>query len=329
MRRTALLFIIVFQSARLFAQDIDQAFQKSKIAIGYYSEPKKNFSDSAGKYSFKQIFIRGSVPFFSKSYKNDELLKSKYIRLAWDAGAAFGFPDISFVNTPHQLNYFMTGLSGFYFNGAKSIWMGSLHTSVSEDNFSLSDPLFRFTGDAIYVHKSSKVFDYHIGIAYTYLFGNAYVLPVLGFRYHFNEKWKVLVTLPFRSSLTYRPNKSNDWEFFIAPAGSQSGFATNGLIDTAKNFVLRMRKQQYQTGVGWKFNKKPAVSFDLKAGLLLGRKLTFIDDQNNILSKTGIRNSGFISAAITYKFGKHSGNKSEKSQISDDLPDNFDPNDLE
>jgi len=65
-------------------------------------------------------------------------------------------------------------------------------------------------------------------------------------------------------------------------------------------------------------NKKSAVSFDIRAGILFRRKLIFIHDQN-ILSETGIKNSGFILAGLTFKFGKTPKNKNEIPEISDDL----------
>lgn len=328
MRKFILFLIIVLQSSGLFAQDFGNSFHKSRIMLGVYAEPEKRFVDSIGNYSYKQAFMKANVPFLVKTYNSDQLLKFKFLRLSWDAAASLGYPEISFISKQHNQYYFMTGLSGFYYNGAKSIWLGSLHTSISEDDFSISEPTLRLSGFMSYIHNAGKLFDYHIGIAYTYLFGNALVLPVLGFHSHFNDKWKLTVSLPFRTSLMFRPNKSTDLEFFMAPAGNQFSFSSQGFIDTTPDFVLRLRKQQYQTGIDWKFNKKSAVSFDIRAGLLLGRKLKFIDDQN-ILSETGIKNSGFILAGITFKFGKHSKINDEKQEISDDLLENIDPSDLE
>jgi len=323
-----ILLLIVLQSSGLFSQDIGNSFHKSMIMVGVYAEQEKIFADSVGQYSYKQVFMRTNVPFLVKTYKTDQLLKFKLLQLSWDAAASLGFPDISFISKQHSQYYLMTGLSGFYYNGAKSIWLGSLHTSISEDNYSISDPSLRFNGYICYIHNSGKLFDYNIGIAYTYLFGNTLVLPVLGFHSHFNDKWKLTVNLPFKTSLLYKPNKSTDLEFFIAPAGNQSSFSSKGFIDTTPDLVLRLQKQQYQTGLDWKFNKKSAVSFDLRAGILLGRKLIFIDDQNT-LSETGIKNSGFILAGITFKFGKPAQNKNERLEILDDLLEYFDASDLE
>ena len=148
---------------------------------------------------------------------------------------------------------------------------------LNEDEYTISNPTWRFNASFLYSRMVNTKFKYRIGLTYTYLFGEGNLLPIVGGTYRFNPKNILLVNLPY--NITYRHvfNSNLSTGLFLKPNGSMNRFMNRNYFDGSYNTVL-FRRSSYLLGANIIYKISP--KFRLMADLAISSKqqLRFTQD---------------------------------------------------
>lgn len=328
-KKSFLIALFLFPVVLLAQKDL---FPKPFISLGLYFDPHRAMTDSTGTYSNKILFSRFNVPVYR--YSNlatlEDPSKFKYFQISLTGRMSWSKPEISAVKKIHHLYSFSSGVNSFYYWNQKNMMMAQGHLSCFDDNYTISSPDWRLTGYGIYYRKVSDKLGFHGGMAYSYIFGKAYVLPVLGMNTVFTKNLRLNISLPLSAFLVYRPDRSTTISFYIRPSGLNYRFSTDGIPNTKVNDpLLRLKLTEYQAGVSFFHNPDSRVAFEVKTGFNSRRKLSLSGDVYTF--KTGLKSSVFINLAVICKFSgkKKNENIHKENNLLDELLQDISPEEIE
>ncbi|MCF8428688.1 MAG: DUF6268 family outer membrane beta-barrel protein [Bacteroidia bacterium] len=231
-------------------------FSNTKFVIGYKHSLYSNFTQRDGYLKFTQINVLPSLQIGKMNFGHDNLNRT--------------------------LINFKLGLSGMFHTSTKNTFLFVVNAFANEDEYTLPDAIFRYSGMMMYTRKVNPKFSYRAGLTFTYLFGEPLVLPVLGFKYKTSEKSMLNVTLPFVINWKKQTKvKKLFYGFTFRPSGGINRYQNKLSVDTT-NVTLMLRQRNYQfLGDIRIVNKTNMILF--QAGIIGNQKVMFTNENNNTI----------------------------------------------
>jgi hypothetical protein len=203
---------------------------------------------------------------------------------------------------PHILDVRL-GVSGAMVASEKSAYLLSLGSSISQDVDFLDVLYPRFDLSLIGTYRSSDTFTLLYGLAYSFVLGRPYPLPVLGFRWALADAWTLSFLLPALLELRYLP--APDWELrvFSALSGGRSRIRNRGEFPGQRAF-LYLQGYEVRMGLGAGWRATDWLSLRAEGGGLVARRLEIAAEDS--LLKSGVGMSAYLRASLELRFGSAS-----------------------
>jgi len=284
------------------------------VGISFQTLPNRDFKDTTGKFGYNNLGINLTVPLFGNKNK------------IMDGLATGDISSLHFYRTSLHANFeslpntigFITNVSPFYTGSAglgllygskKNIFIANANIGMAADEQVIknNDIRYRFSGAFIVNNRHSATTTYIYGIAFSYTYGRALPLPVLGIRKKFSadSKWSISGILPLSVKVTDKMNKNSSLSFYLKPNGNKFQIANQGNFATTSSFAS-MQLRQFQLGVGYNYKMGEHFNLSADAGLLFGGKLKFTEynDRKVVLSEAAIKPGPSIKIGLRYRFSK-------------------------
>jgi hypothetical protein len=322
MRKKLLFIIIGIIPFFLFSQVTSEEILNPSMNAELFYAPKKSMTDSLGTYRYTALKLGFNMPIYSKFSQNPKTGNSTLSHIFFSLDGKMSLPEISFVYPNHLFIDAGARLTAIYIDGNKNSWLGTFHTSMVEDNYTISSPGLRYTGAILYKRKKSDRFSYHIGVTYSYVFGQGFVLPLLGFQTPINKKTLLIANLPLSISILSRPDNKTAALFYIRAVGNEHKYSSTGFLpDSVVTETLKFRISSIQLGLTGKFNAGRHFLFTARTGFNFGTKLDMLDENTKLMS-TGQVVSGFLGVGVIYKFGIKGGKWDKEPSVDvEDIPE--------
>jgi hypothetical protein len=300
-----LSIIIILFCSKGIAQGIS-SLSSGSIGISYTVEPQRKFRNTNGGYQYNAVGFNARIPLFG----NRETSPGHFYETSLLADLQTTSSSFGFVNNSRNFLNGSVGMGAVIYNGGKNIYMMNASVGLAADNdvISKSNTLYRFSGSFIVNHQHSNTTLYQYGAVFTYAFGKPLPLPVLGIRTKLSANWTFSTILPVEISFINRINANTGLSFSIRPSGNRFQFDNQANFATASSTVyLQLREFQLGSSLYYKFAKDFTISGE--AGLLLGGKMNFTEQDNNKTSvfETGVKPGGLFRVSVRYRFPNKTG----------------------
>ncbi|MFZ4799779.1 MAG: DUF6268 family outer membrane beta-barrel protein [Bacteroidia bacterium] len=249
-------------------------FRNSKFVIGYKHSLYSNFIQKDGILKFTQISLSPALQIGKVNFENDNLNRT--------------------------LVNLKLGLSGIFHTSNINTFLVAANAFANEDEYTLPEASFRYSGMFMYIRKVNPKFSYRTGITFTYLFGEPLALPIVGFKYKTSEKSMLNVTLPF--VVNWRKQTKVQklfYGFTLRPNGGINRYQNKLSIDTT-NVTLILRQRSYQfLGDIRIVNKTNLILF--QAGFVGNQKVLFTNENNNsVVNNFSFNGSNSVYANVSF-----------------------------
>lgn len=228
------------------------------------------------------------------------------------------------------------GLLGIFHTSPKNTFMGVATAMANEDEYTLPNAYLKYAGAFIYSRKVNPKFSYRVGIAFSYVFGDPRVLPLLGARWQINKKSILNFTLPLNINYKHSTKYPNLFYGFSSRSfGGYNRFQNKLNIDTI-NRVLVMRRRSFQISADLKYisNKFTVIG---QLGINVNQNVRFTEEgNNNVVNNFEFNGTNTLFARISFIFPvggqvKHKKNKDSKPEpinsedpaINDEINDSW------
>lgn len=220
-------------------------------------------------------------------------------------------------------------------DGYKSIWMFYFSPFLSNNIVNDARPNLRFSAMILYNRTVSDFWSYQIGINRTYLYGRAFLLPILGVRIGKLDKFHVQLALPRNVSF----NLPLSPQVLIRLYSRVNGGVYNiRNFDTAftdlKNKEILFGISELNTGFETTYNPSRTISLNLGLGVASRRKIGFYENSTDIggnwfnLTENfqDLPAAFFLNAGVAIRLGKARNNYNQAAlQDAMELNSLFDP----
>lgn len=242
-------------------------------------EKTKNSSGTYKSYPFR--FSQASLSFRYPVLFRVEPGKFRYIALQAGVGLAKAEFNKELLNR-YFVNLKAGGL-GFFSLGSKNNLLLAVNGLANEDKNTLSSPNFRLTSMALWLHPFSEKFAIHTGLSYSYVFGNGFLLPILGFKTRLNANTQLLVTLPFQiRTVSKQKDSPNRYGFFLKAQGGFNRYQSNLFIDSTSNTYF-LRNRLLVLGGQYLLNR-PGQQFQFTMGIGFRQRIQLTNESNAVVN---------------------------------------------
>ncbi len=294
----------------------NQKFSKQK------DQSKQSINDTVldkrlGSFGLKQFSIGFSTPLHTRTYYNSDssvygnthyLLTGNFLSVQ---------PTFDSLLKPHTLLKYGLGLRIIQNSGKKGVWFIDIQPFITTDvTTSTPNGYFRMANSFIYSHNFSERFNMRIGITKSFMWGNRYYLPYLGFRWGKLDGVHFSLQIPRNISLNVPIGHRFRFSVFSKPQGGMYSFLNNDSLYYFRPEVKSFNFTHYEILGGLRLdfilNKNFSGYVDL--GSSTRCNITFYSLEKNArrpnvpyraffydksLSPTGFFNFGFV-----WRFGK-------------------------
>ncbi|MFT6719072.1 MAG: hypothetical protein ACJAY8_001472 [Sphingobacteriales bacterium] len=240
MKNCLFLFALLFSSS-LFAQKSVDLFN-----VFYRTSPNAGVLGSEDERQLTSFVVNGKAPLVIDS-NNIIIVGLEYqnSRISQNKSNAF-FHDIQFNSTMLQLGY------DHKFNPkTKALFMGMFR--INSDFVDVNRDHLQTAGLVLVTSKKTEQFAWQFGAYANTEFFGLMVVPLIGFNWEINPKWRLKMLAPVNMELGYMPNaksrmgfryEGNNSTFFQRSAASNFPSLNDQYLDKADNNVWLFYERQ-------------------------------------------------------------------------------------
>jgi hypothetical protein len=315
---SVIIFALVSQSALALGKDSTKVkspkhYIKPTIYSSYYHSPKREAKNGRyGNYSFSELNVGFYVPLFTKDYHLDSnVISNLHLLLIGNYQSAT--PKFDSIATTHQLIKVGAGLRLIYNNGKKNVWFFNAFPFRTQDKESKYKPIKRYASVLIFNRTVSEKFSWRVGITKTFLLGDRFTLPIIGFRIGRLDGIYLNMMLPRNISLNFPIGKNFAFSAYTKPLGGIYTFANSDSIYNGRDSLLHFGRREINSGISIEFSPNQNFALKIGSGITTNNTVAFSSTKFNRENKfqsfspfyrDDLKSSFFITGGITIRFGK-------------------------
>jgi len=321
-----LLFVFVLTSTNFFALNNDSLLKirlpkhyfQTCINFDVYGMKSialngNNFtSKKLENYQLNQFSLGFNSPIYTKDFYKKDSSKISNFHLLLVGSYVSVIPKFEGISK-HYLSKAAIGVRGLYNTGKKSIFYAELTPFFTQDNgFSYTQQV-RFSTTLLYSHVVNDFFSFRVGYTRSFILGNRYHLPYIGFRVGRLDRINFSIQFPRSMSLNIPINKYIKTSLYTKPQGGVYSFANTDTIYYLNN-DKKLNFGRYEFLGGFRLDVMPSgyFSFYLSGGLASKNYIGFYSETYNSKNKgiygaffkEKLSKSSFFNFGLVFKFGK-------------------------
>jgi hypothetical protein len=271
-------------------------------------------SKKIGTYKLSQFNIGFGVPVVTKDFYNKDstrisnihfLLTGNYSSINIDFG---GIRDHKMIKTS-------LGFRGMYNNGKKSIFFAELSPFETRDKGYAFTRTTRLATTVLYDCVVNPRFSFRLGFTRSFLWGNRFHLPYIGFRIGRLDKVNFSVQFPRSITFNVPVGKYIRTSLYTKPQGGVYSFANTDSVPVGNIFdnkKLYFGRNEFLTGLRIDIIPGKHFSFYFSSGFTTSNYIAFFPGTKaksditlyNSYYKQEIKPGLFVNAGLVLRFGK-------------------------
>ena len=276
-------------------------------------QPKDMYWNTKLKsYQFQQKSGGFFIPLYTKDYMKGDTVPPANIHLLATGSYLLATPHFSGIND-HSFLKASIGLRGIYNTGGKNIWFVDYSVWAAQDITYQSKLVPRTVTTIVYDRIVSDKFSFRLGYAKTFLYGNRFRLPYLGFRVGRLDKAYLSVQFPRNITFSFPLGSKFRGAVFTKPMG---GLYTMSNVDSLyyyqKDNKFQFGRYEILSGLKLEYSPSKYFSLHLNAGAARNRSISMSSFSFNKGNRgrlasffdENINTCGFINAGITLRLGR-------------------------
>jgi hypothetical protein len=302
---------------------------KSTIFLDSYSKANQKFpkqkpnsvsNDSVidkrlGSFGLKQFSLGFYTPVYTRTYYNQD--STVYSNTHYLVTGNFVSVQPTFDSIKdHTLIKFGMGLRIIQNSGKKGVWFIDIQPFTTKDvTTSTPNGYFRMANSFIYSHNFSAKFNMRLGITKSFMWGNRYYLPYLGFRWGKLDGVNFSLQIPKNISLNIPISDRFRFSIFSKPQGGMYSFLNNDSIYYFRPEVESFNFTHYEIlgGLRLDFILNKNFSGYVDVGSSTRSTITFYSvekkPKSNVPYKLyfydkSLSPTGFLNFGLVWRFGK-------------------------
>ena len=225
-------------------------------------------NSSLGNYSFTQSSLGFYIPFFTQDKLSKDSTSIANIHMLLVGNTTVSSPRFTALENNHQFNKTSLGLRIIYNTGKKGIWFFNGSPFVVYDNFDKTSKSLRYASVLLYNRTVNDKFSYRVGFIKTFVFGNRYSLPLIGFRLGPLDGTYVSMQLLRNISVHFPLNKHLYGSVFIKPMGGLYNVINNDTLYPGNDKIIQFGRYELLNGIRLDYASKN-FDFYISSGLSL------------------------------------------------------------
>lgn len=303
-------------------------FFNTTITYDYYAKPnvdlkvpKSNFPhpETVGEHLKSYGITQGNFSFYTplatiNKYNKDSSVNSNF-HLLFTGNFLALVPHFDGI-ADHTLTKFGVGLRAIYNTGKKSIFFIETSPFLTQDASYPSDAIFRIAGTLLWSYSPNEHFNFRLGATKSFMWGNRYYLPFVGFRFGRLDKVNFSIQFPRIASLNIPMGQRVRFSLFTKPQGGLFNFSNRDTIynisDPKENKTIHFGRYEVLTGIRFDVVPTKWLSFYVASGFSTGNYMAFYSNtynKGNDLNywdfySSSPANTWFFNFGLSLRFGK-------------------------
>ncbi|WP_299556005.1 DUF6268 family outer membrane beta-barrel protein [Seonamhaeicola sp.] len=273
--KIVILFLV--GGLNVFAQD----FELFKIESTYYPMQNIEESDLNREIGFWEWSAKLTIPQLLKNEKSLLLHQLRYTNLRAEMEGNLLSGPTEATKTYHTMSYGLSWIETL--NPKWQLVVNVLPTLASDLEGALSGDDFLFLANAIAIRTKNSRFKYGFGLAYTTSFGRQLVIPMGMLKYRTNTT-AIDLLLPNKLSVIFHINKPFNYGLQARLDGGL--FNNNSTVQIINEEVDATSYSRLNIGPVMTYKLNDFLKIDLEGGMAVGRRLTFIDSNDDTFNRT-------------------------------------------
>ncbi|MBS1637588.1 MAG: hypothetical protein JST26_16865 [Bacteroidetes bacterium] len=261
-------------------------------------------------YQVKQLMLGFNVPVATKDFYNKDSSRVSNLHLMLTGSYLSMTPNFGGISD-HRLTKTSVGFRGIFNDGKKSMFFVEFSPFVTRDAGYRYTHTYRLASSIIYNFTVNQYFSFRLGYTRSFIWGNAYHLPYIGFRVGQLDRINFSVQFPRSISLNIPIGHYIRTSLYTKPQGGLYSFANvDSLSPDFKNKTIYFGRYEFLSGLRVDVLPSKYFNFYLSSGLTTqnfvgmfpnGRKFK---PGSNLSTVERISGSLFINFGIVVRFGK-------------------------
>lgn len=269
-----------------------------------------------GDYSFLQTSISFYTPLYTHTrFAGKDSTDVNTFHLLLTLNALTDRPTFSGLQKQHELYKVGIGVRGIWAFKSRCIIFADLSPFATGDRYNeQATKRFRLGSTIVMNFMVSPKFSFRVGATKSFLFGNRYYLPMVGFRIgKLDGKCYFQMQFPRHSSLTIQPSSKFSINIYSRVYGGLYNLSNGDSIYLGSDSVIQFGHFGVANGIRFDYRPGPNFSCFLSAGASARNHLRFYSYSFNRINdlapltpfyKGAPDKTLFLSAGITFRFGK-------------------------
>lgn len=317
-----LSFSFIAQTVKTKNKKEPRHFFNTTGMIDYYNKPEVdlNLKDSnkvsnhLKSYGITQTCFNFYTPLATANWYNKDSSVNSNFHLLLAATAYYLQPQFKGISQ-HTLAKYGLGLRAIYNTGKKSIFFIETTPFVTQDitKNAQSESTYRLAGTLLWSYSPKPFFNFRLGATKSFLWGNRYYLPFIGFRFGRIDKFNFSVQFPKNISLNIPFSNVVRMSIYSKPQGGLFNFSNNDTL-YKKNPDRTINFGRYELLTGARLDIAPVkwFNFYIATGFSTRNYIALYSNTYNKGNKNALgefyfnnpKNSIFLNLGMTFRIGR-------------------------
>jgi hypothetical protein len=300
---------------------VPKHYFKNTIYYDYYA-PGERKLDTTNKvsaalksYKVSQMALGFNVPVVTKDFYNKDSTKVSNLHFLFTG--SFNSVDLQFGGiSRHRFNKTSIGFRGIYNNGGKSTFFVEASPFVVEDVGYDYTRTSRIAATALYNYSPNEHFCFRLGFTRSFLWGNMFNLPYIGFRFGRLDKTNFSIQFPRSITLNVPMGSRVRFSLYTKPQGGLYTFANTDSIKVgsiADHQTLYFGRAEFLSGARFDIMPCQYFNFYVSAGFTTRNHIEFYpakkEKSDPVYGYTKyygerINPSVYVNFGLVFRFGK-------------------------
>lgn len=273
--------------------------------------PNESLDKRLQTYKFKQSSGGFYVPVYTKDLKRKDSLAHSNVHVLVTGNYLLASPQFKGIGH-HTIFKGGVGVRGIYNSGEKNIWFIDYSPFMTQDISAKSTAVWRAATTIVYDRIVSDRFSFRLGFSKTFLFGDKYRLPYIGFRVGRLNKSYLSVQFPRNVTFSFPLGSHFRANIFSKPMGGLYTFANSDSVYYGNDKSFQFGRYEITGGLNVEYKPNRHFSVYLSAGGVRHSVIAMysLSSNNNspknlkyYFMKENLDNAYFVNIGLRLRFG--------------------------